>query len=331
MPANLPPPYYQAEERYRAAKNNSDKLAALEEMLRIMPKHKGTDHLQADIKGRIAKLKKEPTGKTATRIMSQLIDREGAAQVALVGPANSGKSSLVAALTKAEPEVADYPHTTQKALPGMFFWEGVGFQLIDLPPLSPDYNEPWLFDQIRRADLVWLVLSGLNPLTGRETALEVLGRRKIGLAPVGRELEGDLEPGWYYKEAMAVVTGADLADTGENLEIFDELLTDEGQEPYPRQVVSTLTGQDMDKLGPRTFEALGLIRIFTKQPGKEADLKDPFTLAVGATVDDLAARIHKDVQAKFQSAKLWGSAAFDGQVVQRDYVLADGDVVEIKI
>ncbi len=326
MPANLPPQYFEVEKRYRAAKNVSDKLAALEEMLRIMPKHKGTDHLQADLKAKIAKLKREPAKKVVRAGVSHMIPKEGAGQVVLVGPANTGKSSLLAALTAAKPEVADYPHTTLKPTPGMMNHEDVAIQLIDLPPLSEDYNEPWLFDLVRRADLVWLVLSVESPLSGLETTERVLADRKIGLYPAGMEPDEDMEPGWYYKEAVLVATGSDRPDAAENLEIFEELT--EGR--WPPLAVSTVTGQGLAELGRATFEALDIIRVYTKQPGKEPDLDQPFTLPAGSTVEDLAGKIHKDLQAKLSSARIWGSGAFDGQVVQRDHVLADKDVVEIR-
>src|SRR5512134_1728675 len=168
MPANLTPEYKRAEERFRAAKTPQDKLAALEEMLRVIPKHKGTDGLQGDLKARIAKLRKLPAKTAGKASFTHMVPREGAGQVVLVGPPNSGKSSLVAALTRATPEVADYPFTTREATPGMMPFENVAFQLVDLPPLSSVHVEPWLFDLVRHADLAWVVLDGRDPLDAFE-------------------------------------------------------------------------------------------------------------------------------------------------------------------
>ncbi len=325
MPANLPPDYHEAEKRWRAAKTAAEKIAALEEMLRIMPKHKGTDKLQADLKARIAKLKKEPPKKGARRGFSPMIPKEGAGQVALVGPPNSGKSSLVARLTKAKPEVAAYPHTTLKPTPGMMPFEDIAFQLIDLPPLSEDYTEPWLFDLIKRADLVWAVVDGTSPLTQFEKIEALLTVKRIQLIPVGQELPEDLLAGWTYLEAVVVATGSDKAETAENLLILDELM--EGR--WPIWAVSTVTNQGLEELKRATFGALDIIRVYTKLPGKPPDMGAPFTLARGATVADLAAKIHKDFSDKLRHARVWGSGVFDGQTVPREHILSEGDVVEI--
>ncbi len=328
MPANLPPQYYVAEKRLRAAATPSQKKAILEEMLRIMPKHKGTDHLQADLKSRLAKLRREqakPSG--PTRAPAKVVPKEGAGQVALVGPANSGKSSLVKALTKAQPEVAAYPHTTREPQPGMMDYEDLKFQLLDLPPVSEDYNEPWLWELIKRADLVWLVLSGTGPLSDLELTESVLAQRRIALFPAPGEPPGDPEPGWIHLPALALVSGADLEGTGENIEIMEELI--EGR--FDLLPVSSPSGQGLEELGRLTFEALGIIRVYTKQPGRPPDLENPFVLNRGGTVGELAARIHQDVAARMKQARVWSKGGNDSRTVNRGHVLADGDTVEITI
>src|SRR5512136_2363538 len=180
MPANLSPEYHRAEERLRAAKSANEKIAALEDMLRVIPKHKGTDHMQADLKSRIAKLRKEGDKKGGKAGFSYIIPREGAGQVALAGPPNSGKSSLVRALTRATPAVGDYPFTTREPSPGMMPFEDIAFQLIDLPPLSEQHVETWVFDLIRYADLVWVVVDGERALEGFDEARRVLEARNVG-------------------------------------------------------------------------------------------------------------------------------------------------------
>ena len=125
MPANLPPQYFEAEKNFRAAKTTPEKIAALEEMLAIMPKHKGTDHLRAKLRQRIAKLTQAAEKKSATQRASMVIEKEGAAQVAVIGMPNSGKSQLVASTTNAATTVAEYPFTTHTAIPGMMEFENI--------------------------------------------------------------------------------------------------------------------------------------------------------------------------------------------------------------
>ena len=161
MPANLPPQYFEAEKRYREARTTRDKLKCLEEMLTIMPKHKGTDKLRADLRRRISKLKDMGQARKGPgrRPPVYFLEKEGAGQVALLGLPNTGKSSLLAALTNAQPVIADYPFTTRIPLAGMMTYENVQIQLIDTPPVSPDYLEPWYPDLLRRADAWLLVVS----------------------------------------------------------------------------------------------------------------------------------------------------------------------------
>jgi ribosome-interacting GTPase 1 len=327
MPANLPPAYHDAERRYRAAKAPDEKLEALQEMLRLIPKHKGTEKLQAGIKSRIAKLKQEPRQKGAARSRSHHIPREGAAQIALVGPPNTGKSLLVDRLTHASPEVADYPFTTREALPGMMPFEDIAFQLVDLPPLSDEYVEPWVYDLIRQADLIWLVVEHSNSLDGLELAQSLLSSKRIELLPWGSGPPEEPAIGWVRKPALLVVTGRDLPESAENLEILRELI----KESWPILPVSAIDGQGVEEVKRASFESLQLMRVYTKKPHQPADREQPYTLLRGSTVGDLASAIHKDLLQQLQYARIWGDSAHDGQTVQRDHVLAEGDIVEIHL
>ncbi len=326
MPANLTPEYKAAEARFREAVTREEKLAALEEMLRVLPKHKGTDKLQADLRARISKLKHQPAKKGA-HALSRRIPREGAGQVALVGPPNSGKSSLVALLTHADPEVADYPLTTREATPGMMPYQDVGFQLLDLPPLNDEHVEPWVYDLVRAADLAWLVLSIDRPLEGFDLVVRLLGGRAIGLVPLTAAGPAEPRPGWTYLRAFMVVTGMDRPGARDDLAVLDELLGTS----WPKLGVSAVTGAGCDTLGRVTFDALGIIRVYTKEPGKDADRDRPFTLPRGATVEDLARTIHQDFTATFKFARVWGASALDGQRVAAGHELAEGDVVELHV
>lgn len=325
MPANLPPTYHDAEDRFRAAVTTEEKLAALEEMLRVMPKHKGTDKLQASLRSRIAKLKRQPKKKAGGRGFSHHIPKEGAGQVVLVGPPNSGKSALVSRFTHAHPQVAEYPMTTRDATPGMMPFEDTAFQIVDLPPICDEHVEPWVYDCIRTADMIWLVLAAESSLEGLELVERLLATKAIAMTPVGSSPRAEPRPGWTYKNALMVVTGLDRAGAREDLALLDELL----EVPWPKVGVSSASGEGATALGQQTFEALGVIRVYSKQPGKPADLEQPFTVAKGSTVEELARNIHQDLAEHFKFARVWGADVFDGQKVRNNHVLHEGDVVEI--
>src|ERR1700680_3352018 len=147
MPANLSPEYKAAEASFRKTRDPRQRLEWLREMLRTIPKHKGTERLQADIKARIKDLAEELEGarKSGGHGGPPLVIRpEGAAQIALIGPPNAGKSSLHARLTGSGAHVAAYPFTIQHPEPGMMPHEDVHFQLLDLPAVSPELPVPWL-------------------------------------------------------------------------------------------------------------------------------------------------------------------------------------------
>ena len=326
MSTNAGPIYREAEAKYKAAVTREEKLLCLEEMLRVIPKHKGTEKLVADLRTRLSKLKKEPSKKKGgSRGSSHKIVHEGAGQIALVGPPNAGKSMLVARLTHADPQVAPYPMSTLQATPGMMPYEDVSFQLVDLPPICHEHVEPWVYDIIRGADLIWLVLSIEHPLMGVEETEELLGSKAIGLLHWGCAADAESRPGWNYKDAIMVVTGMDLPGAEGDLEAFEELM----ECPWSKVPVSGTTGDGLAELGQRTFEALDIIRVYSKEPGKDADVEKPFTLDRGATVSDLAVKIHKEIAEDLKYARVWGPSVHDGQSVRGGHVLEEGDVVEI--
>jgi len=323
MPANLTPQYLEAERRYRAAKEIPEKIAALEEMLTVIPKHKGTDRLQGDLKRKLAKLRSEAQRKKGLkRSFGYKIDPEGAGQIVLAGAPNSGKSELVRRLTKATPEVAPYPFTTRVPTPGMMPYENIAFQLVDLPPLSEGFVEGWVYDIVRRADAVLVVVDlAADPLAQLEAVEAVLRANKIGL----RE-EGSAQ-GWLNKPALVLAAKLDAPGATDTLEIFRELAPGR----LPIVAASAETGEGVRELAEGIYAALDILRVYTKAPGKDPDNKSPFVMPRGATLEDLAGRIHKDFLAKMRYARVWGKETFQGQMVQRDYVLREGDVVEFHI
>jgi small GTP-binding protein len=328
MPINLPPEALEAEKRYRAAQTTAEKIATLEEFIGTIPKHKGTDKLRADLRRRLSKLKSAAqTRKKGGRQSSAFrIEREGAGQVVVVGPANVGKSALVAALTNATPEVADYPYTTWMPTPGMMTAENVQIQLIDTPPLDRDYVEPELIELIRRSDLILLVVDlQTYPIQQLEDTVALLEEYRIVPAHLkdcySEQRRLTLIP------LLVLVNKNDDKRSDEDFQVLCELLGGD----WPLLSVSANTGRNFERLRWAVFEQLEIIRVYAKPPGKEADLSAPFVLKKGGTVEDFAGEVHRDFLEQLKSARVWGSAAYDGQTVGREHVLQDGDVVELHI
>jgi ribosome-interacting GTPase 1 len=329
MPTNLPADYYNAEERYRSATSTDDKVKYLEEMLSTIPKHKGTDHLRADLRKKLSKLKTATTSKKTTKkqVSPYHINKEGAGQCVIIGTTNVGKSSLVANQTNADPEVSEVPFTTWNPMPGMMMIDNIQVQLIDTPPFSEEYIDPEFLNLIRRVDLVLILIDlHANPVQQLEFIYQKLQENRI--APQHLEGSIDAEGFLLYVPALVVVNKYDNEEFEEYYQVFQELLEME----YPMVPVSTQTGYNMDALKRKIFEILGVIRVYSKAPGKEPDKTAPFVVEKGIQLADFAGKVHKDFQENLKTAKIWGTSAdFPGQLVSRDHVLEDEDVVELQI
>jgi ribosome-interacting GTPase 1 len=327
MPTNLPPEYYKVEERYREAREPAEKAELIEEMLSTIPKHKGTDKLRADLRRKLAKFKEsaEQQKKTGRRDTTYVIDKEGAGQVAVVGASNTGKSSLVASLTNADPEVAEYPFATWLPTPGMAPFENVQIQLIDTPSLDREFVEPALVDMIRRADLILVMLDiQAFPFDQLEETLSFLEEHRI--IPVERQDSFLQDRRHTFLPFVFLMNKVDDEGLDEDFETFLQLYDG----PWKVLPGSVRTERDIDSLLAHIFHQLNVMRIYSKVPGKEADLSAPFIIHTGATVQEFAARIHKDFIKDLKSARVWGSTAHDGLMAGRDHVLQDGDIVELK-
>ncbi|MCJ7453384.1 MAG: 50S ribosome-binding GTPase [Steroidobacteraceae bacterium] len=344
MPANLSPEYKAAADAYRKARDPQEKLDHLREMLSVIPKHKGTDHLQADLKHRIKELDEELAGpkRGGARSGPALVIRpEGAAQVALVGPPNSGKSLLHSRLTGSSAKSGPYPHTTQYPEPGMLRWEDVLFQFIDLPAISPQHPLPWLGSTLQSADACLLVIDLADPECLQQVASvqAMLLERKVSLVtewPAGAaqapaavatvEEEGDV-----FVLRLPTLLLANKSDLLAHPETDLEALAELEEPHFPTLLVSAETGQGLGALGEWLWRSFGLVRIYTKAPGKPALHDRPFTLRHGEqTVGDVARLVHRDMAQTLKYARVWGaSVAADGQHVGRDHVLVDRDVVEL--
>lgn len=329
MPANLTPQYLEAERRYREAKDHPQKIRMLEEMLALVPKHKGTEKLQADLKRRLSKLKAELDRRPATKRGSGIfVDREGIGQVVLVGAPNAGKSALVCSLTNAKSEVAVYPFTTRKPLPGMVEFENVKIQLVDLPPVSAELVEGWVFGIIRNADLIlWVVdLSSDDLLEQVEATEKILVQAKIILGGAA-EWGGVLEPGQVYKRTLMVGNKADIPGAADRFLLLQEHVGGR----FPLLSVSAIAQIGLKEIGHQLYDALEVLRVYTKPPGKAAELSNPVVLPRGSTLLQAAEAVHKDFSAKLKYARVWGSGKFEGQRVHREYLVQDGDIIEFHI
>ncbi len=325
MPANLTPEFIKARKKLRQAASPEEKLAALEEMLATIPKHKGTDHMQADIKRRIAKARgaigQSKKGKSNSY---DHIPSEGAGQVVLIGPPNVGKSSLLAALTNAKPEVATYPFSTMTPVPGMMAFEDVSIQLIDLPPVTPDYTESWVFSLIRSCDLALVVLDASDGELLVDEYEELVGQlrdRNIHLVADRPEEQSDDR----VREIPTRIVLAKSELAGEEIEGVARRL------PLPSVVVSSTTAEGLDALRRTAFRGLDMIRVYTKLPGQKPDMTEPYTLPVGSQAIDAVNAIHREFSDRLKYVRVWGSGRFDGQQVPSDHALADGDIIEVHL
>jgi len=323
MPANLTPDYERADARYRAAVTDDEKLEALREMYATIPKHKGTEKLQAELKRKISHQRKAVS--RAPRKTQDVfhIPRAGAGQVVLVGTPNVGKSSIVLKLTGAHVKVTEYPFATTVPVPGMCHFEEVQIELVDTPPVTADHIPSGLLGTIRAADIVTIVVdASAEALDEAEAALGVLRERGLILRTVPISELDPSNPADHC--AMLLVNKMDTGEAGV-LETLQELYGP-ALEVFG---VSAQTGEGMDQWVARLWQLLASIRVFTKEPGKPAEMIKPFTLPIGSTVEDLASEIHRELPAKMKFARVWGDHAHSGMQVHRTEELKDRDVVEI--
>jgi ribosome-interacting GTPase 1 len=333
MPANLTPDYKAAEAAFRKARDPRERLECLREMLRLIPKHKGTDHLQGDIKRRIKELSEEierPQKGGARSGPALVVRHEGAAQLALIGPPNAGKSALHARLTGSAAHVAPYPFTTQYPEPGMMPHEDILFQLVDLPAVSREHPVSWFASALQTADAALLVVDLTDPGSTEhvETVRGILRERRVTLTERWEPGAEDDDPFALRLPTLLLGNKADgLADPEGELRVF----LDVAGLRYPAFAVSATTGHGLAQLGPWLFAHLDIVRVHTKAPGRPPDRHRPFTLRRGQTVEDVARLVHKDLARSLRFARVWGASGFDGQHVGREHPVADGDVIELHI
>jgi ribosome-interacting GTPase 1 len=331
MPANLTPQYIDAEKKLRTAKTPQEKIEILEEMLALIPKHKGTEKLQAQHKSKIAKLKEEIAKQPSVKHgLSHIIPKQGAGQFIVIGTPNTGKSMLIKSLTGAEPEVGDYPFTTRVPAPYMMKFENVRVQLIDLPPLTSDIMESWQVELIKVADAALIVvdLSNAESPTLLESLIAKLKEKRVEfVAEDYVPPEEGPGPPQFKKRTLLVANKKDLDAGGDHLETLKFFY--EGQ--LAILPVSSLLGEGLEELKKRIFSILHVIRVYSKAPGKKPDHNEPFVLKRGSTVIDMARAVHKDFAEKLAYARLWRGEEYTGQMVNRDFILEDEDICELHI
>jgi uncharacterized protein len=328
MPANLTLQYKEAEARFRRAADHAEKIDALREMIALLPKHKGTEKLHADLKHRLAKLEEEGAhvirsghhGPDPNRVK-----HEGAGQWVMLGPPNSGKSALLAALTHAHPEVAEYPFTTRAPLPGMVIHENVQVQLVDTPAVAPGHVESFLPALAGGADGLLIVVDVTSDGVAEavQQAVEVMERGHVWPPP--RPFPATASPLLALRPTYLVGNKCDLDEDG----VFAGLAREAAGGDLAFLAVSAVRGDGLDGLRAALWRDLRRIRVHTKEPGRKPDLGKPFVLPEHATVQDLARLVHREMADQLKFARVWGTAKFDGQQVDRHHELFDHDVVEL--
>ena len=339
MAVNLTPQYLEAEAEYKRAQTAEERLECLKRMWALVPKHKASEKLQAELKTKLSQAREEVEQERKSPKksgVSHKIPKQGAGQVIVVGGPNSGKSRLLTRLTRATPEVAPYPFTTREPHAGMMEWEDVRVQLIDTPPITADYLEGYLSSMVRAADAALLVVDlgdDDGPLAA-EALVERLAQVKtilIGGPPAAPpsppNLGGEGGASLHHTKTLLVANKLDLPGAAERLELVRELF---GQR-FPIQALDAESGNGLEELRTAIYRLLNVIRVYSKKPGKPADMNSPFTCKAGSSVLQFAEIVHRDFADKLKSARIWGTGVYDGQSVMRDHVLHDKDIVELHV
>jgi len=327
---NLTPQYLEAEAEYKRAQTAEERLECLKKMWQLVPKHKASEKLQAELKTKLSEAREEAEREKKSPKkggVSYKIPRQGAGQVVLLGAPNAGKSRLLTRLTRATPEVAPYPFTTREPHAGMMDWEDARVQLIDTPPITADYLEGYVSSMVRAADAAVLLvdLADDDGPFAAETVIERLAAVKTVLT--GQPPAEVQDPSIHYTKTLMLATKADAPGAADRGEIVREMFAAR----FPLLAVDAEAGAGLEQVRTAIYRFLNVIRVYSKRPGKPPDMASPFTCPAGSTVQQMAELVHRDFADKLKSARIWGTGVFDGQTVTRDHVLHDKDVVELHV
>ncbi len=325
MPTNVTPEYRKAEEAFRVAKSLDEKIERLEDMMSLLPKHKGTDHLYADLKRRMSRLRKQMEQSTGRRGGGAYVDitKEGAAaQVILVGPPNSGKSSILKALSNAHPEVADYPFTTSRMQPGMIPYKDIQIQLVDCPAVTAEFIHMHLLSLVRGADAALLVadLSRDTLLDDIDAVLDAFSSRHVHFVQKQEENDRDAVP------CCILANKRDAPGAEDRLGLLQEQIG-ESLEIIP---ISCSESGNVDTIPEMIIGWLRVLRVYTKIPGQKPDMDHPYTVFAGQTIEDICALVHKDFFENLRFARLWRGKS-DPITVSRNETVMDEDILELHL
>ncbi len=287
MPVNAGPKYFLAEKKYLAARTKEEKIAALQEMITALPKHKGSEHLLAQLKKRLANLKSEKYSKSSAKPKFS-IKKEGAAQVCIIGLTQAGKSTLINSLTNANAEVGDHPFTTKNPIVGMMDYGDLQIQLIEIPSMF----DPEHIGLLHTSDLIIVLVDSTAENKEMEDILKILRENNL------------------ISKKIIFVHNKSKSHTSKLI------------------AIDAKSRIGLEKLKEGIWNALNLIRVYTKSPRKQKDFP-AIALKQGSTVKDVAKHIHKDFLKTFKFARVFNDSKFSGQKVGLDYILNDLDVVEI--
>jgi len=299
MPANVHPEYCHAEKEYSKATTIDEKIKCLEKMISFAPSHKGGENLRAQLKTRYKKLKESREKAKKSGKSSQQGIKKAWMQAILVGPPNSGKSTLFQELTNQKIIITSYPHSTSEPVLGTINYEDVKIQLIDTPSF-PNTDKGLL----HTTDTILLIIEDSNQI---EDSIKEIGTTKAKI--------------------LLGITKVDLISEQEKRKLEANLKSKFRKYDF---FIVEYNKEKIEELKKTLFETFPIIRIYTKEPKKEAS-KDPMIMKKDSTLQEAAEKISKNLKNQIKFAKIWGpSSKFPGQTIGLNHVLKDKDIIEIK-
>ena len=296
MPTNVPPQYRDAEQRFREAVSVQGKIAALQEMLQIMPKHKGTDHLKAQLRARLSKLMSDletSSGGKGGRTEQFSLPKEGAGRSTLIRPTNVGKALLLSSATGAKTKVGSYELSTQEPIPGMYPYNDIYIQMVDTPPIDNIATQSRLYGLLRTSDIfVFVADLTNNPVDQTENSFKELEEWGFKLLEKGQYTDEDDQ--FTSKPTIIVCNKADIPGALDNYEYME---THYGGK-FPLIMASAHEEVGLDELAEELFTSLKIIRIYTKSPRERLEdftNENPVVLPNGSTVGEAAQQVHKEL------------------------------------